>query len=71
MKIKLLSSVAIEGVVRKAGSEIEVPKLVGNDLVHRKRAVALDAPKEDKTITSESLAPEPAKASRKKADAGE
>lgn len=68
MKIKLLTSVAISGTVRKAGDELEVDKVVGNDLIHRKRAVSLDAPKEDKTINSEALTPEAPKSRRKKAD---
>jgi hypothetical protein len=69
MKIKLLSSVAIGGTVRKAGDEIEVEAIVGKDLIHRKRAVSLDAPKEDKTINSEALTPEAPKSRRKKAEA--
>jgi hypothetical protein len=69
MKIKLLTSVAIAGTVRKAGDEIEVDKVVANDLIHRKRAVSLDAPKEDKTINSEALTPEAPKSRRKKAEA--
>lgn len=68
MKIKLLTSVAIGGLVRKPGDEVEVEKIVGNDLIHRKRAVSLEAPKADKTITSEALTPEAPKR-KKKADA--
>lgn len=64
MKIKLLSSVAIAGVVRKAGDEIDVEKIVGNDLIHRKRAVSLDAPKEAQPINSEALTPEAPKRGR-------
>ena len=72
MKIKLLSSVAIAGTVRKPGDEVEVEKVVGNDLIHRKRAVSLEAPKEAAVITSEALAPEaPKKRGRSPAsDAG-
>jgi hypothetical protein len=66
MKIKLLTSVGLGGRVRKAGEEVEVTKIVGNDLIHRKRAVLLDAPKADKTITSEALAPEAQKGRKKK-----
>lgn len=64
MKIKLLSSVAIAGVVRKVGDEVEVEKMVGNDLIHRKRAVSLEALKEAQPINSEALAHEAPKRSR-------
>lgn len=71
MKIKLLTSVAIAGIVRKAGDEVEVEKIVGKDLVHRKRAVSLEEPKADKTITSDALVSEAPKSRKKKADAAE
>lgn len=68
MKIKLLSSVAIAGLVRKAGDEIDVEKIVANDLIHRKRAVSLDAAKEAQPINSEALAPKTPKSRKKKAE---
>ena len=64
MKIKLLSSVAIAGVVRKIGDELDVEKMVGNDLIHRKRAVSLEAAKEAQLINSEALAQEVPKRGR-------
>ena len=68
MKIKLLSSVAIAGVVRKVGDEINVEKIVGNDLIHRKRAVSLEPSKEAKVITSETLVPESPKGRQSKSE---
>lgn len=68
MKIKLLSSVAIAGVVRKVGDEINVEKIVGNDLIHRKRAVSLEPSKEAKVITSETLVPEAPKGRQSKSE---
>lgn len=69
MKIKLLTTVAIGGKVRKPGEEVDVASIVAKDLIHRKRAVSLDAPKADKTITSEALTPEAPKGRKKKSDA--
>jgi hypothetical protein len=70
MKIKLLSSVAIGGTVRKAGDEIEVEAIVGKDLIHRKRAVSLESPKVELTITSDAIAEAP-KSRRKKTEDAE
>lgn len=67
MKIKLLTQVAIAGVVRKIGDEVEVEKVVGKDLIHRKRAVSLDDPQPAQVINSDALAPEAPKRGRKKA----
>lgn len=70
MKIKLLSNVAIDGIVRKPGDEVEVSRSVGLDLIGRKRAESLEAPKESKVITSEGLGDpeEKPKRGRQKAD---
>jgi hypothetical protein len=69
MKIKLLTSVSIDGIIRKPGDEVEVDRHIALDLISRRRAESLEAPKEAGVITSEALAPEAPKSRRKKADA--
>jgi hypothetical protein len=71
MKIKLLTSVAIAGNVCKPGAEVEVDKFVGKDLIHRNRAVSLEAPTEATTITSEAFNTEAPKGRKKKSDGDE
>jgi hypothetical protein len=65
MKIKLTTSIAIEGRVLKAGSEIEVSNSVGRDLVNRRRAISLEPVTEAKVIDSELLTEPTAKRGRK------
>jgi hypothetical protein len=69
MKIKLLTQVAIAGTVRKVGDEVEVEKVVGNDLIHRKRAVSLEAPQAPQVINSDAIAPQVKRGRKKKAEA--
>lgn len=68
MKIKLLTSVAINGEIKKPGTEIEVENHVAYDLITRNRAESLEGPKAAGVITSEALAPEAPKR-RRRADA--
>lgn len=65
MKIKLITSVSIEGVIRKPGDEVAVEKHIALDLISRRRAESLETPKEAGVITSEALAPEAPKRRRR------
>jgi len=65
MKIKLTTSIAIEGHVLKAGSEMEVSNSVGRDLINRRRAISLEAPIEAQVIDSDLLTEPAAKRGRK------
>ena len=70
MKIKLTTSVAIEGRVLKAGSEVEVSNSVGRDLINRHRATSFEAATEAKVIDSEALIqPSPKRGRKAKAEA--
>lgn len=70
MKIKLITSVAIDGLVRKPGDEIEVSRSVGNDLIGRKRAVSLDGPPVAGVIASDALEDKPKRGRKPKPTEG-
>jgi hypothetical protein len=65
MKIKLTTSIAIEGRVLKAGAEVFVSNSVGRDLINRHRAASFEAATEAKTIDTEALIEPATKRGRK------